>query len=154
MNLGTGSNPAALLVALTCGPQSIYCVPTMRKVLGPQPCPSQPVSYDIHTRGGSFSCNRVKCYQRQRDPWQGRDLTRLRIPLRMKGNHVGRALGEGSPRQRAQQVPRPCSRHNFRLLKGEAGSGVAEAKEEEEGDEGRVAEDSRGRSRKWGLEGV
>ena len=64
MNLGTGSNPAALLVALTCGPQSIYCVPTMRKVLGPQPCPSQPVSYDIHTRGGSFSCNRVKCYQR------------------------------------------------------------------------------------------
>ena len=57
-------------------------------------------------------------------------------------------------RQCEQQVPRPCSRHNFRLLKGEAGSGVAEAKEEEEGDEGRVAEDSRGRSRKWGLEGV
>ena len=68
--------------------------------------------------------------------------------LRMKGNHVGRALGEGHSRQRAQQVPRPGGRHNFRLLKGEAGGGVVEAEEEEEGDD---PEDGGGRSRKWGI---
>ena len=80
VSLGKGSNPVVLLVALTCGSQSIYCVPTMRKVLGTQPRPSQPLSYDIKTRGGSFSCHCVKCCQRQRDPWQGRDLTSLGMP--------------------------------------------------------------------------
>ena len=56
-------------------------------------------------------------------------------------------------RQRAQQVPRPCSRHNFRLLKGEAGSGVAEAKEEEEGDEGRVGRGQPGEEQEMGPGG-